>query len=271
MHRTRFFRAAFSMAASLCIAISAAGCAKGGHESATSRSGPSDPSEALSSLSWLPAGHQFGSASMLLERNGLAVYVDPVRIPGVESLPDADCILITHSHGDHFAPGTVKELLKKGTVIVCTGDSAFPLQKLGIKGVKTVKPGDSLKVKGMTVKAVPMFTVTPDLGNHATHLESMGWAGFIVDLGGATYYFSGDSELTEKMESVTGVDVAVINLTAQYAVGAERAAAWAKAAKPSILLPVHWIANDASMVKELEKLKAIIDPGIKVVTLEQRE
>ena len=45
------------------------------------------------------------------------VYVDPLDIPGEPH--DADLVLVTHSHGDHFSPRDIEKIRKADTVLVC--------------------------------------------------------------------------------------------------------------------------------------------------------
>ncbi|MBQ3947938.1 MAG: MBL fold metallo-hydrolase, partial [Ruminococcus sp.] len=45
------------------------------------------------------------------------IYIDPFRI--TEESHDADIILITHSHYDHFSPDDIKKVMKQETVLVC--------------------------------------------------------------------------------------------------------------------------------------------------------
>ena len=44
------------------------------------------------------------------------VYIDPYRVP--EGAPQADLILITHGHYDHFSPQDVERLTKRETWLV---------------------------------------------------------------------------------------------------------------------------------------------------------
>lgn len=45
----------------------------------------------------------------------VVIYMDPISINGAPH--DADLILFTHMHFDHFSPRDVKKLLKSDTVI----------------------------------------------------------------------------------------------------------------------------------------------------------
>ena len=53
--------------------------------------------------------------------NGIIIYFDPVTIDGKN---DADIILITHTHHDHFSTKKIKEV-KKDTTIILIPEGAY--------------------------------------------------------------------------------------------------------------------------------------------------
>ncbi len=44
------------------------------------------------------------------------IYIDPLEIPDDKN--DADYILITHDHYDHFSPEDIRKVAKSGSVLV---------------------------------------------------------------------------------------------------------------------------------------------------------
>ena len=48
---------------------------------------------------------------------GKIIYSDPYNISGAPH--DADIVLITHSHFDHYSPDDIRKVMKSDTVIVC--------------------------------------------------------------------------------------------------------------------------------------------------------
>ena len=75
----------------------------------------------------------------------LVVYIDSWGL--TDDLPPADLILITHAHGDHFAPEDIARVKRDKTVIVAPADVAKELSG----NVKPVKPGDRLDVAGVKI------------------------------------------------------------------------------------------------------------------------
>src|SRR5947209_1086261 len=64
----------------------------------------------------------------------LVVYIDSWGL--TDDLPPADLLLITHAHGDHFAPDDIARVKTNKTVIVAPHDVARELSG----NVKPVKP-----------------------------------------------------------------------------------------------------------------------------------
>ena len=78
------------------------------------------------------------------------VYIDPYRVP--DGAPQADLILITHGHYDHFSPQDVERLTKRETWLV--GPAAVAERVSG--QVHRIGPGEMLEdelVRGIHVSA----------------------------------------------------------------------------------------------------------------------
>ena len=85
------------------------------------------------------------------------IYIDPFQI----DIPahDADLILCTHSHYDHFSPDDIKAVSKETTVIITTTDCTSDISKTGICEENTyyVKPYDESDYQGINIKAIPAY------------------------------------------------------------------------------------------------------------------
>src|ERR1700682_4584808 len=57
-------------------------------------------------------------ASTLIEAGGKTIYLDPAKPAKFAGLPKADLILITHIHGDHMVPDSIKAVSKPETEIL---------------------------------------------------------------------------------------------------------------------------------------------------------
>ena len=78
----------------------------------------------IENIKWL------GHASVLIEKEGKFIYVDPWKIKREEK---GDLILITHSHFDHCSPDDIEKVKKDETVIIGPSDAVAK-----VKGMRTI-------------------------------------------------------------------------------------------------------------------------------------
>ncbi|MGC1963762.1 MAG: MBL fold metallo-hydrolase, partial [Candidatus Sulfotelmatobacter sp.] len=91
-------------------------------------------------------------ASTLIEAGGKTIYVDPAKPAKFTGLPKADLILITHIHGDHMDPGSIKEISKPEAEIL-----APPSVVQTVTNAKPMSNGDTKTWQGWTIEAVPAY------------------------------------------------------------------------------------------------------------------
>ncbi len=148
----------------------------------------------------------------------LVVYIDSWGL--TDGLPPADLLLITHAHGDHYAPDDIARVKRDKTVIVAPADVAKELSG----NVKPVKPGDRLDVAGVKVEAVPAYNIDP--ARLEAHPKRNNWVGYVLQLGGNTYYHAGDTDHLPELDRIRRT--------------VDEAAGMAKALKPKIAVPMHY-------------------------------
>ena len=98
--------------------------------------------------------HWLGHDSFRLD-GSVTVYIDPWKLPAGQ--PRADVILVTHEHFDHLSPDDIAKIAGPDTVVV--GPAAVTGQVSGLETV-TVAAGDSVDVRGLTVRWSPPTTST---------------------------------------------------------------------------------------------------------------
>ena len=186
----------------------------------------------LDALEWL------GHASFRVTVGRAHVYIDPYRVP--EGAPAADLILITHGHYDHFSPQDVERLTKRETWLV--GPAAVAERVSG--QVHRIGPGETLEdelVRGIHVSAVAAYNTSkrnPD--GEPFHPRDAGWVGYELSIRGERLYHSGDTDVIPEMDSVTGVDVALLPVSGVYVMTAQEAAEAARRIQPRVAVPMHW-------------------------------
>jgi L-ascorbate metabolism protein UlaG (beta-lactamase superfamily) len=177
------------------------------------------------------------------------VYFDPYQI---SSDPKADLILITHEHFDHCSPDDVAKIRQPGTIIVTEKDSARKLTG----DIRVIKPGDSIRVNGVKIEAVPSYNTDKDF-----HPKTNAWLGFIVDLEGVRVFHAGDTDFIPEMKAFT-VDIALLPVSGTYVMTADQAAEAALAMNPKLAIPMHYgsiVGNDEDAVKFKKALKGRIE------------
>jgi len=186
----------------------------------------------LDSLEWL------GHAAFRIVVGRSAVYIDPYRIP--EDAPPADLILITHGHYDHFSPQDVERLSKRDTWLV--GPAAVAERVSG--QVHRIGPGEEIDdelVRGLHVSAVAAYNTSKRDGDGKPfHPRDAGWVGYDLNVRGERLYHSGDTDVIPEMDSVTGVDVALLPVSGVYVMTAQEAAEAARRIQPRVAVPMHW-------------------------------
>jgi L-ascorbate metabolism protein UlaG (beta-lactamase superfamily) len=184
----------------------------------------------LEGITWL--GHD----SFRIKVPEGVIYIDPWKLRRAEP---ADLVLITHEHHDHFSADDVKKLLKSDTTIVTVAAVAkqligTPYPLLGEGDVRTVKPGDTLKVRGITIEAVPAYNPVKQF-----HPKAAGHVGFIITAGGRRIYHAGDTDVIPEMADIR-TDVALLPVGGKFTMTASEAAQAANLIKPKVAVPMHW-------------------------------
>ena len=162
----------------------------------------------------------------------LVVYIDPWGLTG--DLPPADLILITHAHGDHFEPQDIAKVKMAKTVQVAPVDVANELSG----DVRPVRPGERVDAAGVKIETVPAYNIDP--ARLGAHPKANNWVGYVLQLGGSTYYHAGDTDHLPELERVK-TDVAFLPIgDGGFVMTVDEAASLAKAMKPKVAVPMHY-------------------------------
>ena len=183
--------------------------------------------------------------------SGTVLYIDPFQIADG---PEADLILISHAHHDHFSPEDIRKIRGKETVIVTTPDVAAQLTG----EVRPVRPGDRLTVGPVAIEAVSAYNLDKPF-----HPKKNDWVGFILTVDGKRIYYAGDTDDVPEMQALKA-DIAILPVGGTYTMTAAEAAAVANRLRPEAAIPVHYgtivgSADDARRFAELCRVPVFIE------------
>lgn len=159
------------------------------------------------------------------------VYIDPWKISNAPH--DADIVLITHDHFDHFVVEDIDKVRNDKTLIV-----GPEMLRGKIEGnVQFVKRGDALKVQDVPIEVVPAYNVHPE--RQKFHPNQYGGVGYIVTLGGKRIYHTGDTDPIPEMKTIR-CDIMLVPVSGTYVCAADEAAEAVAMVKPKKVIPMHW-------------------------------
>ncbi len=189
------------------------------------------------------------------------IYIDPWKLPAGQ--PPADIILITHGHSDHCSPDDIAKLSHEGTVVV---SSPSARDKLGSKA-KYIKPGESLTLGEVMVRAVPAYNVNKYRSpGHLFHPPDMQGNGYVIELGGESLYHAGDTDLIPEMAKIQAT-VALLPVSGTYVMTAEEAFEAAKMIQAEYFVPMHY-GDIVGGEGDAEKFRYLCEAqGIRVAVL----
>ncbi len=172
--------------------------------------------------------------SSIRMNKGKIIYVDPFHIE--ENYQDADIILITHSHYDHFSEEDIEKVRKADTIIYVTEDYVENARQLGFSENKIigVKPNQTYYEGNIEINTVPAYNV-----NKQFHPKENNWVGYIIKIDGITYYIAGDTDITEENKKIK-CDVAFVPVGGTYTMTAKEAAELVNIIKPKVAIPIHY-------------------------------
>ena len=172
--------------------------------------------------------------SSIRMNKGKIIYVDPFHIE--ENYQDADIILITHSHYDHFSEEDIEKVRKDDTIIYVTEDYVENARQLGFSENKIigVKPNQTYYEGNIEINTVPAYNV-----NKQFHPKENNWVGYIIKIDGITYYIAGDTDITEENKKIK-CDVAFVPVGGTYTMTAKEAAELVNIIKPKVAIPIHY-------------------------------
>lgn len=194
----------------------------------------------VENIKWL------GHSSILIEKNGKNVYVDPWKLKSDK--PKADLILITHSHYDHCSEQDINKIATDKTTIIAASDSLEKISK-GIK--KTITPGAEISLGWVKVEGVPAYNV-----NKQFHPKSNNWLGYVIRFSDVSIYVAGDTDFIPEMKNIKA-DIVILPVGGTYTMNAEEAAKAVNTINPKIAIPIHF-GDIVGSKSDAERFKSLV-------------
>ncbi len=189
------------------------------------------------------------------------IYIDPYKIQ--ENYNDADLILCTHSHYDHFSIEDIQKVIGKYTKIFIQEESKQELINIGVneENIIIIKPYEKYEYEeSVRIETIPAYNK-----NKNYHPKDKNWVGYIIEIENTKYYIAGDTDYTKEASKVK-CDVAFLPIGGTYTMDYIEAAALANKIKPKFVIPIHY----GTIVGDPEDgvlFKDLIDKKIKCVIL----
>lgn len=183
--------------------------------------------EMLGHLHWL------GHSSFRLDASKV-IYFDPQKLSSGSK--EADIILVSHEHFDHFSKDDIAIISSNNTVIVCDKAVAKRLSQTGIrcKIIKAMLPEDVFDVDSVHIRAVASYNT-----NKQFHTKDSHKLGFIVTVDGVSIYHAGDTDHITEMATYN-CDVALLPISGTYVMTAGEARDAALLINPKVAIPMHY-------------------------------
>ena len=176
---------------------------------------------------------------------GKIIYIDPFKIE--KESHDADIILITHDHYDHYSPEDIEKIEKQDTIIVAP-KTVKALSKM--MNVVLVEPNNTYEIQDIKIETIASYNIGKKF-----HPKENEWVGYIIEIEGTRYYIAGDTDITPENKQVK-CDIAFIPVGATYTMTAQEGAELANIIRPRIAIPTHYgsVVGNREDGKIFEKL-----------------
>ena len=214
----------------------------------------------------------YGQSCFLLEVGGNKFLFDPFITPNplakdidIKSIT-ADYILVSHGHGDHVAD-LVTLAKQTGALVITMVEVAEWVQKQGVSNIHPMNFGKAKFEFG----AVRMVWAT-----HSSSLPDGSYggnpAGFVLEAGGKTVYFAGDTSLNTDMKLLAdlyNLDYAILPIGGNYTMDVDDAVLACKYIDCDKVIGVHYdtfpaiqIDKETALAKFKRENRTLLLPAI---------
>jgi L-ascorbate metabolism protein UlaG (beta-lactamase superfamily) len=176
----------------------------------------------------------FTQSSIRIKDSGRTIYIDPFQMN--EEPKNADYILITHDHYDHFSPEDIAKVANSNTILIVPEKMEKKAQEAAnlVGRLLAVKPGVYREVDGLEFETVPAYNILKPF-----HPKGAEWVGYILRIDGKRIYIAGDTDETKEAKAVK-CDIAIVPIGGTYTMDAKKAAELVNMIRPDVAIPTHY-------------------------------
>ena len=176
----------------------------------------------------------FTQSSIRITDGERRIYIDPFQMR--EAPKDADFILITHDHYDHFSPEDIEKVSNGKSILVVPAKMIPQAEKLApiVGEIHSVMPGEHYGISGLEFDTVAAYNNLKPF-----HPKSAGWVGYILKTSGQRIYIAGDTDMNRDNRDVK-CDVALVPIGGKFTMDANKAAEFINTIKPDVAIPTHY-------------------------------
>ncbi len=200
----------------------------------------------------------YGHASLkLVDSDGFTVYVDPWDDVMGSYERDADVIVSTHDHFDHFDVKSIQQLKKRDTVLILTPESED--EAPGDIETRVIEPGRSVKAHGHRFMGVHAYNVDKFREADEPFHPKGFCTGVVFELDGVKFYHASDTDPIPEMESLPrDIDVAFLPVGGTYTMDQEEAVEAVEMVQPGKVVPIHYGVVDGTSA-DIEKFSGDVE------------
>ena len=177
--------------------------------------------------------------SLMLEFGGKVIQIDPWSQGDFTGIPQADLILITHTHADHMDRAMIDKLKKPSTVLLMPPAAADTIN-CACPEFETIVNGEKKTILGIEIEAIPMYNIVQGNGpGKPFHHKGIG-NGYVLNFGDTRVYISGDTECTSEMKKLKNITIAFLSMNPPRTESTLEAAKCVKEFRPKIVYPYHY-------------------------------
>ena len=176
----------------------------------------------------------FTQSSIRITDGDCRIYIDPFQMS--EAPKDADFILITHDHYDHFSPEDIEKVSNGRSVLLVPAKMIPQADKISsiVGEIHSVMPGEHYGINGLEFDTVAAYNNLKPF-----HPKSAGWVGYILQIDGQRIYIAGDTDMNRDNQDVK-CDVALVPIGGKFTMDAKKAAEFINTIQPSVAIPTHY-------------------------------